>query len=74
MIDKLKISNKIERTSVEGFICHYQYKFTTPQWLEKIDDWSSMGISNFEDILIETLTKEFEYELRRTINSGRGED
>ena len=67
--EKLKLSKSLERTRVEEFVCHYNYSFSTSQWLEQVDDISGFGIDpeSFKKELINALTKEFKKELELVV-------
>jgi len=48
IVAKKKLSHRIERTGLRGFTCDYQYKFSTNQWLETVDNWEYFGIQHNE--------------------------
>lgn len=66
-----KLSWNIERTDVIGFINHYNYKFTSSQWLEKIDNPEYFGISHdsLKQKVINQLVDEFRMSLNKIVYS-----
>lgn len=64
-----KLSWNIERTEVQGFNCKYSYKFSTNQWLERIDNLEYFDISHndIKEKVIENLVDEFRISLNNVI-------
>lgn len=69
VIVKRKLSNRIERIGLREFTCDYQYKFSTNQWLEKIDNYEYFGIAHNEvkQRVIDSLVNEFRISLNSVI-------
>jgi hypothetical protein len=69
IVEKKKLSWNIERTDVQGFNCKYNYKFSTPQWLESVDNPEYFGISHndMKEKVIENLVSEFRIALNNVI-------
>lgn len=69
MEEKKKLSYNIERVKVDGFICTYNYKFSTAQWLESVDNPEYFGISqnDFKEKVIDQLVNEFRISLNNVI-------
>ena len=65
-----ELTSRIKRTDVRDFNCYYQYKFTTPQWLESIDNYeSAFGIdyNHTKEMVIEQLVNEFKISLNKVV-------
>lgn len=69
MKEKKKLSYNIERVKVEEFRCIYNYKFSTNQWLESIDNMEYFGISHndLKEKVIEQLVNEFRISLNNVV-------
>lgn len=69
IVAKKKLSYNIERTDVQGFTCYYNYKFSTPQWLESVDNSEYFGISHndMKQKVIENLVSEFRMALNNVV-------
>ena len=69
VVEKKKLSWNIERTGVQGFNCEYNYKFSTTQWLENVDNPEYFGISHndMKEKVIEALVSEFRIALNNVI-------
>ena len=77
IIVKKKLSHRIERTDLRGFVCNYQYKFSTNQWLESVDNMEYFGIPHNEvkEKVIDSLVEEFRICLNAVVfgdPAGRG--
>lgn len=61
IVVKKKLSHRIERTGLREFTCDYQYKFSTNQWLETVDNLEYFGIQHNEvkQIVVDSLVEEF---------------
>lgn len=74
---KKKLSYNIDRTDLKGFTCYYQYKFSTNQWLESVDNYEYFGIKHNEvkQSVIDSLVDEFRIALNAVVfgdPAGRG--
>lgn len=69
MEEKKKLSYNIERFKVEEFRCICNYKFSTNQWLESVDNMEYFGISHndFKEKVIEQLVNEFRISLNNVV-------
>jgi hypothetical protein len=69
MEEKKKLSYSIERVKVEGFRCTYNYKFSTAQWLESVDNPEYFGISqnDFKEKVIDQLVNDFRISLNGAV-------
>lgn len=67
-----KLSHNIERIGVDMMWppkCKYIYKFDSHQWLESIDNYSSLGIDqdSIKQIFIDNLVMEFRHSLNSIV-------
>jgi RecA-family ATPase len=65
-----KLSYNIKRIKLDGFICVYEYKFRTNQWIEKIDDLSDMSSYTYDEIkqiAVDNLVDEFRISLNNVV-------
>ncbi|MCK9574726.1 MAG: hypothetical protein WC979_03280 [Candidatus Pacearchaeota archaeon] len=67
--EKKKLTYNLERTHLDGFICNYQYRFRTTQWLESVDNIEYFGIDHdsYKQKLIDTLVGEFRIALNAAV-------
>jgi hypothetical protein len=68
-IVKRKLSSRIKRTNLRGWMCDYQYNFSTNQWLESVDNMEYFGISHndLKQKLIDSLVDEFRISLNAVV-------
>ena len=72
MEEKIKLTHNIKRVSVDWQMparCHYVYEFVNTQWLESIDDLSSIGIEHdsLKEEVINALVGEFKIALNAAV-------
>lgn len=69
IVVKKKLSHSIERIDLKEFRCFYQYKFSTSQWLESIDNYEYFGIKHddLKQKVIDSLVQEFKIALNSVV-------
>ncbi len=69
IVVKKKLSHRIERTGLRDFTCDYQYKFSTNEWLETVNNYEYFGITHndFKQRVIDLLVDEFRISLNAVV-------